>query len=91
MITKNINISETQIIIFFSIPLFVIQPFFLFFFVFLYGLYVKGITRKFLYFFVFLGSFFLSMINISKLPESDLLNYIEAFETAKDITLNEFS
>ena len=90
MITKNINISETQIIIFFSIPLFVIQPFFLFFFVFLYGLYVKGITRKFLYFFVFLGSFFLSMINISKLPESDLLNYIEAFETAKDITLNEF-
>ena len=88
MIIKNKN--NSQGIILFSLLFFIVQPFFSFFFIFLYGLYIKRITIDFLYFFIFLGACFLSLINVTKLPESDLLNYIEAYEVAKTMPLTEF-
>jgi hypothetical protein len=69
---------------------FVLQPFWC-----VVSLAVYGCTRSFLplwyiRLFTVLGSTYLGLINVTKLPESDLVNYFEAFADAKDTSFVNF-
>lgn len=70
--------------------LFVLQPFLTLFLMVFLGL-TKGFTsRKFVYLIAFLGSCYLGLINTTKLPDSDLLNYLDWYRTAQNFPLVDY-
>ncbi len=69
---------------------FLLQPFLSFLLLLFIGLTKKKITSKFIFLVSLVGSCYLGLINTTKLPESDLLNYIDWYASAQESSVQEY-
>ena len=70
--------------------LFSLQPFFTLIFCLILGSFIKSENQTHIYVLAFLVSLYLGLVNITKTPESDLLNYIQAFHDSQLLGLSDF-
>ena len=70
--------------------LFVLQPFLTLFLMVFLGLTKELASRKFVYLIAFLGSCYLGLINTTKLPDSDLLNFLDWYRIAQNLHLVDY-
>lgn len=70
--------------------LFLLQPFFTLLFCVIFSLFMRTKNPFHVYMVVFLGSLYLGLVNITKTPESDLIQYLAAFDDAKIMNLGSF-
>jgi hypothetical protein len=70
--------------------LFVLQPFLTLLLMVFLGLTKELTSRKFVYLIAFMGSCYLGLINTTKLPDSDLLNYLDWYRVAQNLHLVDY-
>lgn len=74
----------------FLLTCFSVQPFFTFIISALLGLFLNTKSSYYIYIIIVLGSLYLGLINLTKIPESDLVNYLYSFNQAKNLNFKEF-
>ena len=70
--------------------IFCIQPFFTFIFFVIFNLFITPKKQTNLYFIAFFGALYISLINLTKIPESDLLYYLQALNDASNLDIGEY-
>jgi hypothetical protein len=70
--------------------LFIFQPFLTLSIIIFLGLTKEILPSKFIYLIAFLGSCYLGLINITKFPDSDLLNYLDWYRVAQNSFLVDY-
>jgi EpsG family len=70
--------------------LFLIQPFLTLVMVVVLAMTINDLPRRYIYVVALIGSCYLGLINATKYPDSDLINYLDWFASARELPLNTF-
>ena len=69
---------------------FLVQPFFTLMFSVIIVLFLNTKSSFHVYVIAILGALYLGLVNLTKIPESDLIYYLDAFNQAKILSLTEY-